>query len=117
MRVSKGPRPGEEASGPRTFKYIRRPSERNARAEAPLARLVRPYRRCDEAEVCAGDVRCRIGEVRVVGRVQRLRANLELHTFRDGERAEDARVRLEEAGSAKSVSAPVSESLREYGGA
>src|SRR5262245_5659278 len=91
------------------FRRKRRRSERDTGAETPLARLIRPRGSRDETEVCAGNVGRRIGEVRVVGRVQRLCAELELHSLRDCERAEDARVRLEEARPPKGVSAHVPE--------
>src|SRR5215471_15798804 len=86
-------------------------SERNPRAKTPLARLVRPNGTRDEAESGAVYVARRVSEVSVISRIQSLCAELESQALGDQERAIDAPVSLEEAGSAQIVSARISESL------
>src|SRR6266852_2473608 len=87
----------------------RRQSEGDARAETPLAGLVRPRGSRDKAEVAVVDVAGRMGEVRVVSRVQCLCAEMKLNFLRERERAEDAHVGLEEPRTTKIISAHASE--------
>ena len=84
--------------------HARKWSEREPRTKSPLARLVRTIQTGDEPETGVVDVAGRVGEVRVVRRIQGFRAKLKLHLFRDPERAEDAQIRLEEARTAKVIS-------------
>ena len=56
-------------------------SEGKPGAETPLARLVRTIRAGNEPEGGVVDVALRVGEVRMVRRVERLRAKLKLQVF------------------------------------
>src|ERR1700754_2938461 len=84
-------------------------SEAQAHPETPLARLVRPIRRRDKTEGGIINVRLRISKVRMVRRVQRLRTKLQVHAFRQVERAEDTQIGLEETRTTQSISSHGSE--------
>src|ERR1051325_7190019 len=78
-------------------------SETKPHPEAPLARLVRPVRRSDKTESGIINVSLRIRKVRVVRRIERFGAKLQLHVLRKVQCAEDAQVRFKETGSAKRI--------------
>ncbi len=104
LPFGKGACSREESSGSRRG----RQSEGDARAETPLARLVRASRACDETKGAVTNIGLWIREVRVVGRVQRLCTELKLDFLRDRERAVDAHIRLKETRPTKVISAAAS---------
>src|SRR3989442_1267844 len=87
--------PGKGSSGSRR----RRRSEGDTRAETPLSLLIRSVRRRDEAEGCAVHISIGEVEIRMVQCVQRLCAELELDSLRQGECSIDRHIPLEETWS------------------
>ena len=90
---------GEESAKPKR----RQPSEGDARAETPLSLLIWSVRRRDVAEGCAVHISIGEVEIRMIQCVQRLRAELELDSLRQGECSIDRHIHLEETWSAKVV--------------
>src|SRR5262249_55370672 len=79
--------------------------------ETPLTRLIRSISPRNVPEVGSGGVGCRIGKIRVIQRVQRLRPDFELSFLRDRECPGSAHIHLPETRTAQVVSAGVSEPL------
>ena len=63
----------------------------------------------DSAEVCAGDIRIRVVELRCVGNRKRFRTEFQVQPLLNGEAPEDGTIQVKQAGSADHVASQIAE--------